>query len=492
MSWLENLLGRVLAKPIERMVEARVSETLALSYRKGDENYRRLSGNTDRDLAPLAQDRQAQIAYYLWKTNPLASRMLNLKRDLVVGDGFRFAAQHPSVQEVLDRFWRDGVNQMDLTLDQRVLELSMYGEQCYPVFVSPHMGRVRLGYLDPTAIETVVADPENAAVLIGVQTKAEAGQARRYAIILDEDAEAVLSDAALRLRQQFSDGSCLYYSVNRAMNATRGSSDLLPLLDWLDAYENWMFDRIEWASRLGDFIWDVTLRGMNPDQIRQWLDENPPPKRGSIRAHNENVEWDAVNPDLRASDLSEIKKVFLHHILSAEGWPESWFTVGGETTRATAAEQGDPILKSLSRRQKYVSACLSSMGRYAIRQAVNAGALRERLPVTRSGTEQMVEAWEAFKVEAPEIATKDVVRVSQALGAVSGALVVAEQNQWIGREDAAAVFAMLASMLGREISPSADTADGTPDDDAYSAAQLAELRRQLAERREPAESGVTV
>lgn len=487
MSWWQNILSRMLAGPIDRLVESRVGEQLALSYRKGDENYRRLSGNTDRDLAPLAQDRQAQIAYYLWKTNPLASRMLNLKRDLIVGDGFRFAAQHESVQEVLDRFWNDGVNQMELTLDQRVLELSIYGEQCYPIFVSPHMGRVRLGYLDPTAIDVIVSDPENAAVLIGVQTKAEAGRVRRYAINLDEDAEAVLSDAALRLRQQFSDGSCLYYSVNRALNATRGSSDLLPLLDWLDAYENWMFDRIEWASRLGDFIWDVTLRGMNTEQITQWLADNPPPKRGSIRAHNENVDWNAVNPDLKATDLSEIKKVFLHHILAAEGWPESWFTVGGETTRATAAEQGDPILKSLSRRQKYVKACLGSMGRYVVRQAVNAGALRERLPVIRAGKKQIVAAWEAFSVEAPEIATKDVVQVSQALATVSGALVVAEQNQWISREDAAGVFAMLASMLGRDVTPAADAAEGTPDDEAYSAAQLAELRRRLVETRAPAE-----
>lgn len=483
MSWWDRLLSRMLAGPIDRLVESRVGEQLAISSRKGDENYRRLSGNPDRDLAPLAQDRQAQIAYYLWKTNPLASRMLNLKRDLIVGDGFRYTAQHQQVQEVLDRFWGDGVNQMELTLDQRVLELSMYGEQCYPVFVSPHMGRVRLGYLDPTSIETVVSDPDNAAVLIGVQTKAEAGKVRRYAIILDEDAEAVLSDAAIRLRQRFSDGACLYYSVNRAMNATRGSSDLLPLLDWLDAYENWMFDRIEWASRLGDFIWDVTLRGMNAEQITQWLADNPPPKRGSIRAHNENVDWNAVNPDLKAADLSAIKKVFLHHILAAEGWPESWFTAGGETNRATAVAQSDPILKSLSRRQKYVKACLDSMGRYVVRQAVNAGALRERLPVTRSGREQIVAAWEAFTVEAPEIATTDVVQVSQALATVSGALVVAEQNRWISREDTAGVFAMLASMLGREISPAADAAEGTPDDEDLTPERLATLTRRLADAR---------
>jgi hypothetical protein len=480
MGWWQRIVEH-LAGPI---IEARVKEQMLNLpvARKGDENFRRMTENPQRDLTPLAQDRQAEIAYYLWKTNGLATRMLELPRDMVVGDGFKFTADNEDVAEVLERFWNDGVNQMDLTLDQRVLELGMYGEQCYPVFVSPHMGRVRLGYLDPTAIEGVQADPENAAILLGVQTKQEVtGKPRRYAIILNEDEETVLSTAGRQLRNLFNDGACFFFSVNRAMNATRGSSDLLPLLDWLDAYENWLFDRVEWASQLGAYLWDVTLKGMNEEQIRQWLENNPPPKRGSIRAHNENASWQAVTPDLKATDLEAIKKVFLHHILSVRGWPEHWFTAGGDVNRAVGAEMAEPIVKTLSKRQGYVKYMLAFTGRYVIRQAVNAGLLREKVQVPKRGGQgtELKPAVETFKVEAPEIAAKDINRIGQALAGVSASLLIAQSNRWIEAEDAAGIFAMLASMLGREVEPAPQDQGGGPGGEDFTPEMLARMRQKL-------------
>jgi hypothetical protein len=480
MSWWQRMIERV-AGPI---IEARVKEQMLNLpiARKGDENFRRMTANPQRDLTPLAQDRQAEIAYYLWKTNGLATRMLELPRDMIVGGGFKFTAENDDVAEILERFWNDGVNQMDLTLDQRVLELGMYGEQCWPVFVSPHMGRVRLGYLDPTAIEGVQADPENAAILLGVQTKQEVtGKPRRYAIILNEDEETILSTAGRQLRSLYNDGACFFFSVNRALNATRGSSDLLPLLDWLDAYENWLFDRLEWASQLGAFLWDVTLKGMNQEQIQQWLENNPSPKRGSVRAHNEAVEWQAVSPDLKSADLQAIQKVFLHHILSVRGWPEHWFTAGGDVNRAVGAEMSEPILKTLSKRQGYVKHMLAFKGRYVVRQAINAGLLREKVPVKAKGSEGTVlkPAVETFKVEAPEISAKDINRISQAMAGVSAALLIGQSNRWISGEDAAGVFAMLASMLGREVEPAPQDAGGGPGGEDFTPERLAEMRRRL-------------
>jgi hypothetical protein len=50
---------------------------------------------------------------------------------------------------------------MSLKLPKKVRELSIYGEQCYPTFVNELDGFVRLGYLDPSLIETIVKDPDN-------------------------------------------------------------------------------------------------------------------------------------------------------------------------------------------------------------------------------------------------------------------------------------------------------------------------------------------
>jgi hypothetical protein len=44
---------------------------------------------------------------------------------------------------------------------KKVRELAIFGEQCYPAFVNEHDGMVRIGYLDPALIATVVMDPDN-------------------------------------------------------------------------------------------------------------------------------------------------------------------------------------------------------------------------------------------------------------------------------------------------------------------------------------------
>jgi len=150
-------------------------------------------------------------------------------------------------------------------------------------------------------------------------------------------------------------------------------------------------------------------------------------------------------------------------------------------THNTAAEMGDPILKTLAKRQGYVKYMLAFTGRYVVRQAINAGLLREKVPVKAKGSEGTVlkAAVETFKVEAPEISAKDINRIGQALAGVSASLMIAQSNRWIQPEDAAGIFAMLASMLGREVEPAPQDQAGGPGGEDFTPERLAEMRRRL-------------
>jgi hypothetical protein len=66
-----------------------------------------------------------------------------------------------------------------------VRELSLYGEQCYPTFVNEIDGFVRLGYLDPAMIETVVMDPDNPEQPIGIVTCKDKKGEYRYRVIVN-------------------------------------------------------------------------------------------------------------------------------------------------------------------------------------------------------------------------------------------------------------------------------------------------------------------
>ena len=96
----------------------------------GDEGlYRSLTQATNRDLSPITQERMQEIALFLFRVNPLAHRILKLSSSFIASGNVNFKAEDDSVQKILDDHWNHPVNDWDNSFYQKLLELSLYGEQ---------------------------------------------------------------------------------------------------------------------------------------------------------------------------------------------------------------------------------------------------------------------------------------------------------------------------------------------------------------------------
>ena len=157
----EALLGRDFLEDVRKQA----LKEAVVSGRKEDEGWRSLTEDAKRDLTPLTQERMQEIAFHLYEINPVAHRILEMTKDFVVGEGISFSAEDPEVEKVLTEFWNDPVNAWNLKQGQRILELGLYGEQLYPVAVNDEDGKVRMGYLDPSAVARVISDPENVEII---------------------------------------------------------------------------------------------------------------------------------------------------------------------------------------------------------------------------------------------------------------------------------------------------------------------------------------
>ena len=421
--------------------------------------YRGLGGTlSPRDLMPPMHARMQQVAYYLYLANPLAHRMVEHTKNYVVGDGIEIKAEHPAAQRVLDDFWQDPVNRMDATLPETVKELAIFGEQCWLAAVNPVDGRVRLGYLDPAEIEAIewgeigldvgAEGPTAVAAPVAVWRRPTGGEKnpRRFRIArLDEDPA---SETFGRLT-----GECFYFAINKARSASRGVSDLFAIGDYLDGYDKMLFGLIDRVGFANAFIWDVLLKGATEEQIQDWLREQRPPRPGSVRAHNEQVEWKAVTPTLRAHDFNEAARTIKNMNLAGAGFPEHWFAEGGNANRATALEMGGPSLKMLLERQGYVAFMLREVLEFVLDQAVAAGTLAES-------------AGRRFQVEMPEMSVQDMAKAAEALAQVGKTVVELRRAELIDAETAQRMIASVALQLNGERDPHAlreTVAEGTGD-----------------------------
>jgi hypothetical protein len=430
----------------DRAAPAQFREAAGVTIDPDEDQWRPLTGDSRRDLSPMTQRRMQDLAVYLWQANPIANRLIELPVAYLLADGVKLLATgedpdlRPIVQDWLDRMWWHPTNNFPVRLPERLRELAVFGEQCWPAFVNPVDGAVRYGYLDPSLVETVVTDPDNSQQPIGIVTyRNRKGQQKRLRVIVNGPEEELFTARTRAIRETFTAGECHWFAVNKLASERRGRSDLLPVMDWCDAYEQYLFGEVDRAGLMRAFIWDITLAGATPEEVAQRAAKIGPPSPGQIRVHNDSETWQAVTPDLKAADGAEGARLFRNHILGGLTIPEHWFGGAADVNRATGDSMGEPAVKLMSMRQSYLGYMLEECGRYQVRQ-------RE---IATTGREPDLYAPE-YRVQAqfPEMVVRDTTKYAAALQQVVAAANLAITNNLMTPETALLIIDSISGRLG--------------------------------------------
>lgn len=417
-----------------KAVSKRVQEAYPMVGNVSGEDalWRSLTLDSKRDLNQMTQKRMQDIAFFLFDSNPMAHRVIEIVPDFCVGDGFTYTAEEQEVYEVIDKFWNDPDNNLDSSMYENVMELALYGENCFPVWVNPIDGAVKLGYIDPSTIIKVKKRKGNPRIQEALIWKPPRAKKERDLQIVQTDRNPRSKTFGKLI------GDCFFFTVNKPIGATRGRSDLLSLADWLDGYDQFLFARLERAFLLNTFVWDVECEGMNKEELTEFVKSIPnDPKPGSIRAHNEKVKFNAISPKLEGQDASNEARLFKNQILGGAGYPEHWFAEGSKTTRATAQEMGLPTLKKLRRRQKEIKFQYMNMINFVIDQAIIAGTLKK--DVNRK-----------FSLVPSPIVSKDNKGLTESIAGFVAGLVAAVEQRWLTNSEAKSILKVLLSQVGAE------------------------------------------
>ncbi len=468
-----------------------------------DWQFTRLSGpggiQRIRNLPEQTQEEMLKRAHAVYQGNPLGNRGIDITAEYVIGDGIQFTALSDGVQQVLNEHWDDPTNNWSLNQMQRTIELGLSGEECIPVSVNPENGHTTLGYIDPVLIDQIVMDPKNAmkahAVLIKRSPVSEVRRA--YKIIevpnvskdspvfgklvgLADDekqkeewgVEFAIGDRSLLkfpgatgLQTTLVEwvGSCFFFKVNSPLGATRGWSDLLAGLDWIDQHDQLLFSLTEKATNAGKYVVDVLLKGMNEEQQRKWLAK----RRSSFMpgewvTHNEDVEYSFPAPDLKLEDQTILTSTLKNHVLASYGHPPLWYAEAGNA-RASAPEMTEPSFKHLRARQRIIAYMISQVFKFAINQAELHDTLVKdgRVGI---GTQVDLQS-KSFYLRMVDVSAKDQRMLSIAVRNISSALKQAVEFGF-DEEEASRVFGRYLELLGLDTwrqEPTSTTVHSDPD-----------------------------
>lgn len=391
---------------------------------------------------PWKTERVQRAAYSLWLKNHMARRLLEIPVDFIVGDGVSVVARHETeatslqIQEVIDDFWNDPINNLADEIEVYARELLLWGEVCLPRRVRELDGKCRLGWVCPLDIEDVEPDPitgEPGVVVLKDDVAKTVGQKRLAVIRYLEGPEEWVGD-------------CFYYSINRPKGRCRGTSELFSAMVWIGIMEQTMLGQADRAKLNSAFIWDVLLKGHTPEMIKEWLTKHGRrPKPNEIRAHNENVEWKTVQPDLSAYEFERHIKTMFTFILGGYGYPNHWFGSGDDANLATASVMAEPTRKSLRRKQKVFSRMIAEMVQDALLQAERYG----RLPAG-------VAADRPFDVQVPDLSGPDIGKSAAAIQGLIAGVIAAEEAGLMSHDTAMDVVAVAVAETGIEIDSAAE------------------------------------
>jgi len=348
------------------------------------------------EIQSLYED--ALVAY---RKNPIAWRIISTTTNYILGDRIVINSPRRDLNRFILAFWNHPKNLMDLRLAAMSDELARAGDLFVLLFRNPQDGMSYIRFITKDRIikiDSAENDWETELIYYEIQETAEPRPWYSPAHPAAAEQDAIM----------------LHYSVNRPIGALLGESDLATMLPWLQRYSRMLEDRVRlhWAIRA--FLWIVTVpTNMVAPKAEQY---RTPPESGSIVVKDESEKWEAVAPNLNASDAQHDLRAVRNMIDAGSGYPPHWRGESSDANLATATAMQSPTERHLVRRQKYFLYLVQDILYHAYKRQAEAGMA----PATR----QLAEADYAilFNVAAPDVSRSDNEQLARAAQQISTAM----------------------------------------------------------------------
>lgn len=360
-----------------------------------DEGWIRLSGDGSEDFTRqgLANIVKQTRLYYL--KNPLVNRAVEVSANYVFAQGVNIKAKDQRVQEVVDTFWDDPKNQMELTTDealaQKEIDLQSHGNLFFAFFANPSNGRVRVRAIPFAQIQDIYFNPEDGKepwYYKRVWRERRLDADRRDPTDLERSAwypdfRFAPENAPARLAMdEVIETPIMHIHVGGFSDMRFGVPETYQAIDWAKSYKNFLTDWAGLTHALTKFAWKVNVKG-GQDKVTALAEdfarapasaEQPQSNRrtgGAGWVQNDAVDLSAM-PKAGATMSAEDGRRLLLMVAAAVGLPETFFGDVSVGTLATATSLDRPTELRFKRRQSLWKGVITAILSFVVDKAIEA------------------------------------------------------------------------------------------------------------------------
>ena len=409
-----------------------------------DTEFRRL-GAAPRDLFGVTLQKAQDLCVTLYRGNPIANRLIRIYTSFMAGTGFTVGAANPEVDGVVDEFWMSPRSKMNRHHRGFARDWLLFGEGIHPVSVD-EAGNSTVGFIDPTTVEAIKRSTVNNMILTDVEVRLGQTAETKTLTIVAPNLDPFSESAGLL------DGDAFVWLFDRIGAATRGTPFLLPTLDWLDAYDQVLWEMLERQKAIRAFFWDVEVDGgLTEVEKAKAAWGLTPPKSGTVRFRTAAMRVKAESPELGAAEDVEAARYHLRHIATGGGVAPHWLSEPEDANRSTAEAMDRPVLRNLIDVQAEWLANITELVQYAVDRKVAAGFLDrvvDEHDEHGQPTGERTPARDLVQVTAPEIDDKSIQNAAASIASVAQAFVQFDMLNVVSSDVMRKVVRTLLPMLG--------------------------------------------
>lgn len=442
-----------------------------------------------RDFVEAQRNKALRMAHTTYALRGVAHNIIEIFLDFTVGDGFKpvvESVEDKDLQTVLDDLWKDDRNRLQQRHEAYARSLFLEGERFMPATLSKVDGHLELGYLGPEMVKDVRKDALGRDVYLVVMPASPGAEDRLFFVLdnlndqitidvldaKDDNApkyritETIVGAAGDATASKSVDvhGLAFAWFENRPDGATRGRSDLLDILDYIDIHDELLWTDLEISKLLRLFVLDVTdpsiVDAASAKKSAEMLGLVNPPEKPKVLLHNDKIVVQLLQGSIAKTASEKLEQIIALNIYGAKGMPEHWRGSGADTNLATASAQEMVPMKRMRRKQDRLVERFHRMLEVSIELMRRAGIGSIKDP--------------KFKMGRTEVGGKDKARGALVLKDVVFAVSQAASDGLITKEAANAIVIQTIRDVGYEV---AEEDAGVPKEDPN--ADLAKIQKLI-------------
>lgn len=319
-------------------------------------------------IPPGNRQKTLDESYRLWKYDPLGGCIVRTTTFFTLGRGLIFQFDDDKIQAYVKKFYEK--NKLNIRLRAASDEANALGEvyiwlrpKKYESFVGMkkiwNVGDTQITFIPPDNITSVETADDDVGDVHNYIYEYQGADKNDHTVIIPDISKFDPDGDVSR-------GCIIQIKLNSGNMDPFGHSDLIPIKEWLDNYQEYLRDSVVINKLYRSPCYDVSIEDGTPEEIAQAVARYRNWTIGSNPVHNSKEVWTILEFTGPSSNNEEARRSLLLMIAAGVGFAEFMLADGSNSNLASAKAQGLPVIKKFEDRQELWSETLMCMFQFAI------------------------------------------------------------------------------------------------------------------------------